>query len=204
MKRAVVTAFVLTIGFVLPSAAAAQSIGVLGGASFANMRGSVPDGTVSGTLGLEAGVYFTRPANDFLDLHVEALFSRKGAAFHFPTFESSPVVVARVTYFELPVLLEWKLGSRIKVSGGMVLAWKVGHHETIEIAGRDDQLYPYYSNYVKDSVDGSLAIGGQFQLKKHAIGVRYTHGFANLAARPDTTLRNHTLAFTFIMPLWNR
>jgi hypothetical protein len=119
---------------------------------------------------LTAGGAFAWNIWSRLSFEVDALYSRRRTEF-------SEIAVDRLTYFELPLLVRWRVFDRpgwsVYAVGGAVQAWLRSAVE--EVGGETLDI----DAAISDS-DLAAAVGAQVRVGRVYADVRYLHGLSDL------------------------
>ena len=186
------------------------TFGLIGGLSSATLRVDEDGGDESDTdrrNGFAGGAFLTFGLAPQLGLRTELLYAMKGAKLSGQDGggdedESGSV---QLDYVELPILLQFQPavagGVRPRLYAGPALALKarckleLGSGE-FQVSSDCEALDGDEENLIKDFDVGAM-VGGELAFgtvgPTVAIGVRYTHGLANVSDVSGTTLRNRAL-----------
>lgn len=175
-------ALALALAAVLPSGASAQSgqIGLIGGATFSNLRGldDIEDVNLDSRTGLIGGGYLLLPLAGALQLQVEGLLVNKGAEPRTGTDNE-----LRLSYAEVPVMLRLNLGSSSAVNPHLYAGPYLGLRINCTI-GDDTDCEDVPGTSVKSVDVGGIAGGGlAFDVGGLVLtgGARYAFGVSTLA-----------------------
>lgn len=201
-KTFVRTIFVTAGILMLPAFVLAQEAGVKAGINFASLTPEEDeDPEDSPRLGLVAGGWVRVPANSWLTVQFEGLFSEKGVKFDVTPLGPDSSAELRVRYIEIPVLARVNAGgsgsTRVFLVGGVAPAFMLSTRATTTFEGRTD------SRDVSDQVEGfdtGLVGGGGVEFGRAHVEARYTHGILHINKDdndPNDRIENRVFSITF-------
>lgn len=186
----------------VPSASAAQHVGITGGLNAATLVFTPTQNRVSGPehrAGFLLGAFVTYPVHRRVDLRVEPLVSQKGVKELFRFGDD-----LALTDFEVPVLIQVNLhqagapGVRVFVGPTFALTMAATYHD--EDAAED------VKSDLDRTADVGLTIGGGARFGMVSVDARYTWGLGTLVTDGDTgaALKNRTFSVSAGLVLWRR
>ena len=185
----------------LPTAAAAQEIGVTAGGNVATQVFDPAQDRVRGPdhrAGFLGGAFVRTPLHSRADLQTEVLVSQKGVKQVF-RFDDD----LEVTDIEVPVLIRLKFhpadAPGAHVFAGPTFAFNTG--ATYHDEGVSEDVSDLY-----ETTDVGLTVGGGAQFGRVSLDARYTWGLRGLVTDGDTnaSLKNRTFSVTASFALWRR
>ncbi len=196
----------LAWGTLLSSPALAQSrdggsslrIGIIGGANSATIGGKDADDADRRT-GFLAGAYLVKPIAGSLSFRPELLLTQKGAKTTLVEEDVTADVELKLTYIDVPVLLQFEPGTasavRPHVYGGPSFGFK-SNCKLEASAGDLSGSLDCDNDFDLKSFDlgGVIGAGIGFPLGGigATVGARYQHGFSDIAK--DATVKNRVFS----------
>lgn len=165
--------------FSLGQKVAAQGFG--GGLSVGMNAAQINGDSASGfnKVGLNAGVLINRKLNKSFSWQFELLYSRKGSRTRVDTNTSGPpsrYFHNKLTYVEVPILLNWNVYERFRVQAGFCYAIlnDATHEEPIGVITNTTRSF-YRTDY-------NTVFGLEYDLtNKFSVNVRYTNSLINIS-----------------------
>ncbi|MCC7186347.1 MAG: PorT family protein [Acidobacteria bacterium] len=183
MSRVVTVVFALLI--TIPSPALAQEFGIKGGLTLANINITEPrrlpaelqwccspwDGTRHD---MAVGLFGVMNVKPGVAVQAEVLFTRRG--FRIDAAEALPGARLRMSYVEVPVLLQY-VGGLVRLhAGGSVGLATSSSQWTTDVSHSGDFL----SRESLARVDWSFVIGASLHRGRASVEGRYVHGLRNV------------------------
>lgn len=186
----------------LPTAAAAQEVGVTGGGSAATLVFDPPQDRVRGPdhrAGFLGGAFVRTPLHSRADLQIEFLLSQKGVKQVF-RFDDE----LALTDIEVPVLIRFKL-HQADAPGAHLFAGPTFAFTTTATY-HDEGVSDDVKSAMDRTTDVGLTVGGGVQFGRVSLDARYTWGLGSLFTDGDTgaSLKNRTFSVTAAFALWRR
>jgi Outer membrane protein beta-barrel domain len=186
----------------VPSAAAAQQVGVTGGLNAATLVFRPTQDRANGPehrAGFLLGAFVTCPLHSRADLRVESLVSQKGVNELFRFGDE-----LALTDFEIPVLIQFNLhqsgtpGAHLFVGPTFAFTMAATYHD--EGASED------VKSDLDRTTDVGVTIGGGVRFAMVSVDARYTWGLSSLLTDGDTgaALKNQTFSVSAGFALWRR
>lgn len=168
-----------------PSQALGQEFGVKGGLTLANINVTEPhrlpaelqwccspwDGT---RYDMAAGLFAGANLRPGVALHAELLVTQRG--FHIQAGRDLPGARLRMSYIEVPVLLEY-VGGLVRLYSGPTVGFATSTRQWSDNVARTGGFIP--TDSLAD-VDLSVAIGGSLHRGRWLLDGRYVHGLRNV------------------------
>ena len=182
-SHSLVHAVVASMFLVLPPFAAAQQIGVKGGANFASLTPAEDeDPDTSRHIGPVGGVWVRIAPFTRFSFQVEGLFAEKGVKFDPSGFGLNASVDVRLRYVEFPLLARADFGAsgsaaRVFVVGGVAPAFELSARSRA-VAGDEEQTRDIDDEIY--SFDLGLVGGLGLEFGPASIEARYTHGLRHI------------------------
>jgi len=200
MKKSCWMALLTVLAFTAPAFAEKVTFGVKAGPSFNRMSGkysyysSLPEDYYTGWT---IGGYARLPVRDFLSLHFELCYSRKGQTFSLMDmlYHTTGDYSIRIDYLELPILAYLELPEK----HGLKPCFSFGPAFDIRVATGHGKTTPSASGYLEhpeywvDKADLGLIFGPGVNFRGVLLELRYNYCFAG--NRFEHTLKNRSLAF---------
>ena len=180
LRRSLIVALALLLGAV-PARTEAQSgqVGLLGGATFATLRGLDAISDLESRTGLIGGAYLLLPLGDALQLQVEGLLVNKGAE---PRVGSNNTF--KLSYAEVPLLLRFNLAPSSPINPHVYAGPYLGFRIDCSI-GSNTSCEDAPEVVSTASVDVGGTAGGGLALNLGGLvltgGARYSFGVSTLA-----------------------
>jgi hypothetical protein len=186
----------------LPTAAAAQEVGVTGGGSAATLVFDPAQDRVRGPdhrAGFLGGAFVRTPLHSRADLQIEFLLSQKGVKQLF-RFDDE----LALTDIEVPVLIRFKL-HQADAPGAHLFAGPTFAFTTTATY-HDEGVSDDAKSDLDRTTDVGLTVGGGIQFGRASLDARYTWGLGTLLTDGDTgaSLKNRTFSVTAAFALWRR
>jgi hypothetical protein len=186
----------------LPTAAAAQEVGLTGGWNAARLVFDPAQDRVEGPdhrSGFLGGAFVTAPIQSQADVKLEFLVSQKGVKQLFRLDDE-----LQLTDIEIPVLVRFKLhqpnAPGAHLFGGPTFAF------TTAATYHDEGVSEDVKSDLDRTTDVGLTVGAGVQFGSASVDARYTWGLASLLTDGDTgaSLKNRTFSVTAAFVLWRR
>ena len=202
---------VLIILFCSPSNA--QTFGLKGGLSLANMLTKDDDGTYSNDYkmnpGFHIGATLGLPFTHFLSLESGLLLTTKGAKYEDEVMGVDVSAKTDLYYLDIPVTLK----AAHELSRGIKIIGAVGPYVGVGISGKAKATAKYQGTEVSASEDISwgndededdlkrldlgLTVGGGVEINAIQIGISYDMGLSNISAYQEYGTINKNRLFKF-------
>jgi len=192
----------LAVALLLPTAAAAQEVGVTGGGSSATLVFDPAQDRVQGPdhrAGFLGGAFVRLPLHSRADLQIEFLVSQKGAKQLFRLGDE-----LALTDIEVPVLIRFKL-HQADAPGAHLFAGPTFAFTTTATY-HDEGVSEDVKSDLDRTTDVGLTVGGGVQFGRASLDARYTWGLGALVTDGDTgaSLKSRTFSVTAAFALWRR
>ena len=177
--------------------------GVLAGLNSSTVDVEDEDDAADRRTGFGGGAYLTFGLTPLFGLRTELLYSMKGATA--PGEDGDPEVTVKLDYLEVPFLLQLEpatsSGLRPRFYAGPAVAARVRCRLSAELAGGEVSTECQEPDGDRENlfktVDFSGVVGGELAFgvggRALAVGVRYTHGFADVSDVAGNTIRNRVV-----------
>lgn len=195
-KRLMLAATIVAALTALPTAAAAQQIGVKAGVNVATLTNAeFPDH--SQRIGLVGGLFVTVPATERFSFQIEGLYSEKGIKIEVEESGFELDGNLRLRYLEVPVLGRADFGTagsspRFYAVAGAAPAFNVGAQFKAEALGEEE------TEDISDDIESfDLGLVGGLGVEYGNLNVeaRYTHGLMSVA-KDDDSVKSRVFSVT--------
>lgn len=197
-RRAAAFVGALALLGTLSSSAHAQRLGIMAGATFANLQGT-EDVKLSNRTGSEAGISLQFPLGSAVTLQPEAWFIQKGAKFQSLSTGANSSGNVRLDYMEIPVLLRYDFSREVlgpHIYAGPTIGFNVGCsiHYASSSTGSIGATDCNTQDFKPKSLDYGVTAGAGLDFNLGGIGAtagaRYGIGLADIRSDNSTTFRN--------------
>ena len=184
----------------------AQSFGVKGGLSLANMLAEDEDETISDEFsmrpGFHVGGFIDYSLSDFLSVEASLLLNTKG----FKWEESDYIMKFKLLYLDIPIALK----ASYNLSDNLTMYGAVGPYFGIGLSGKvtdeydgetDEDDIEWGNNEDEDDLkrfEFGATFGGGVEIGAFQVGISYDLGLANISSYTDyeSAIKNRVLKFS--------